>query len=169
MASSPWWEPLRASVPSPGTRLQAIGLLRDLNGLTWEQAAAVDRGLTRCCASDEMLIRGAKRVCHNGVCDPSIFATIPLEELACQTDEALRCPSLARLEDAQLERERLISAMLREKYDNVNATAVHAALLSCRACKSSDVTWQQRQVRGADESMTLYCTCGSCGTRWKMT
>lgn len=167
--ASPWWEPLRGTSASPDTRLRAIQMLRDLNTLSWEQAAAVIRGLARCSPGDDALIRGAKRICHNGVCDPTIFTRIPLQELACQTDEALRCTSLTRLDDAQLARESLISAMLREKYDNVNATAVNASLLSCRACKSTDVTWQQRQVRGADESMTLYCTCGSCGTRWKMT
>ena len=38
----------------------------------------------------------------------------------------------------------------------------------CSRCKSTNVVWQQRQTKGADESMTLFFTCNNCNKRWKM-
>ena len=38
---------------------------------------------------------------------------------------------------------------------------------TCRKCKSNKCTFYQQQVRSADESMTTYVTCISCGNRWK--
>ena len=38
---------------------------------------------------------------------------------------------------------------------------------TCRKCKSNKCTFYQQQVRSADEPMTTYVTCISCGNRWK--
>jgi transcription elongation factor S-II len=42
------------------------------------------------------------------------------------------------------------------------------SLIRCSRCRSSDVTWEQKQTRGADESMTVFFTCTNCDKRWKM-
>jgi hypothetical protein len=42
------------------------------------------------------------------------------------------------------------------------------SLIRCSRCRSADVTWEQKQTRGADESMTLFFTCSNCDKRWKM-
>ena len=39
--------------------------------------------------------------------------------------------------------------------------------LRCRHCKSTDVTFTQKQTRSADESMTLFCRCAECGKAWR--
>jgi DNA-directed RNA polymerase subunit M/transcription elongation factor TFIIS len=39
---------------------------------------------------------------------------------------------------------------------------------TCRKCKSKKVTYVQAQIKSADESMTLFLLCISCGTRWKI-
>lgn len=38
----------------------------------------------------------------------------------------------------------------------------------CSKCNSSDIAFDFLQTRSADEGTTVYCTCTSCGKRWKM-
>lgn len=40
--------------------------------------------------------------------------------------------------------------------------------LRCGRCSSTTVTYYQLQVRSADEPMTSFCTCVSCGHRWRL-
>ena len=38
---------------------------------------------------------------------------------------------------------------------------------TCRRCKSKQCSYYQLQTRSADEPMTTFVTCISCGNRWK--
>lgn len=38
---------------------------------------------------------------------------------------------------------------------------------TCYKCKSKECSYYQLQTRSADEPMTTFVTCISCGTRWK--
>lgn len=38
---------------------------------------------------------------------------------------------------------------------------------TCRKCKSKNCSYYQLQTRSADEPMTTFVTCISCGNRWK--
>jgi DNA-directed RNA polymerase subunit M/transcription elongation factor TFIIS len=40
--------------------------------------------------------------------------------------------------------------------------------IKCGRCKSTQVSVEQKQTRGADESMTVFVQCDKCGLRWKM-
>jgi DNA-directed RNA polymerase subunit M/transcription elongation factor TFIIS len=40
-------------------------------------------------------------------------------------------------------------------------------LFRCRKCKSTKTDYYQLQTRSADEPMTTYVTCKTCGNRWK--
>ena len=40
--------------------------------------------------------------------------------------------------------------------------------LICNRCNSRDVDVYQKQTRSADEGMTVFCHCSTCGMRWKM-
>jgi DNA-directed RNA polymerase subunit M/transcription elongation factor TFIIS len=42
------------------------------------------------------------------------------------------------------------------------------SLLQCHACKSYTVQTVQLQTRSADEPMTVFCNCTTCGKRWKI-
>jgi len=39
-------------------------------------------------------------------------------------------------------------------------------IFSCSRCKSFDVDTEQKQTRGSDEPMTIFCTCNVCGKRF---
>ena len=41
------------------------------------------------------------------------------------------------------------------------------SFLKCGKCKMNKVDYYQKQTRGADEPMTLFCTCHNCGHRWR--
>jgi len=43
---------------------------------------------------------------------------------------------------------------------------VKSGIFSCPKCKSFDVDTDQKQTRSADEPMTIFCTCNSCGSRF---
>ena len=42
-----------------------------------------------------------------------------------------------------------------------------AAVALCSVCKSTNIDITQRQTRGADEPMTVFCCCLDCGKRWR--
>lgn len=57
--------------------------------------------------------------------------------------------------------------MLQEKYDSLNDQTFQA-IVKCRHCGSTEVHWEEKQTRSADEGGTLFCTCSSCHNRWVM-
>jgi len=46
-------------------------------------------------------------------------------------------------------------------------TLAQPSLIQCRHCRKNTVDYFQKQTRGADEPMTCFCHCLSCGKRWK--
>lgn len=90
-------------------------------------------------------------------------------------------PSVAMLSDnematgtivEQIERESnaqraRFEQIIQEKYELVNRVT-YKTTLRCRRCGSGDVTCEQKQTRGADEAMTIFCTCSKCQNRWTM-
>ena len=63
---------------------------------------------------------------------------------------------LRRLEDKRVN-ERLIP----------EPAKVRSHLYRCMRCKSDECSYDQRQTRSADESMTIFVYCSNCGNRWK--
>jgi hypothetical protein len=43
-----------------------------------------------------------------------------------------------------------------------------AAFITCRRCKSNEVDTDAKQLRGADEPMTVFACCRGCGNRWTL-
>ena len=43
----------------------------------------------------------------------------------------------------------------------------YEGILTCGKCKSNKTDYYQMQTRSADEPMTTYASCKSCGHRWK--
>jgi transcription elongation factor S-II len=64
--------------------------------------------------------------------------------------------------------ERLLSdKKIRE--ENIYAPKIEASTdgFTCRKCKSKECSYYQLQTRSADEPMTTFVTCITCGNRWK--
>ena len=45
---------------------------------------------------------------------------------------------------------------------------VKDSLIKCENCKNNTVQTREFQTRSADEPMTVFCNCTTCGKRWKM-
>lgn len=72
---------------------------------------------------------------------------------------------IAREQQLDLERAVLTDQM---EFDNDEKGRTTKKAIICRVCKSDDVDCNQKQTRGADEPMTVFCECLKCGTRWRM-
>lgn len=53
--------------------------------------------------------------------------------------------------------------------ENIYAPKLMASTdsFTCRKCKSKECSYYQLQTRSADEPMTTFVTCLTCGNRWK--
>ena len=74
---------------------------------------------------------------------------------------------LGTLEEERTARKERFEQMLQEKYDALD-DAKFKAIITCRACGSTEVRWEEKQTRSADEGASVFCTCNSCKNRWVM-
>ena len=54
----------------------------------------------------------------------------------------------------------------REILAGKTSNTAQIGIFSCPSCKTFDVDTEQKQTRSADEPMTIFCTCNSCGKRF---
>ena len=69
------------------------------------------------------------------------------------------------------DREHRFKSMLQEKFEELTDNAHHdqdEGLLQCKRCQSTNVMWDQRQTRSADEGMTIIAQCLACSNTWIM-
>lgn len=52
--------------------------------------------------------------------------------------------------------------------DELTQTDNSTAVFVCFKCHSKSIETEQKQTRGADEAMTVFCKCRNCDTRWRM-
>ena len=72
---------------------------------------------------------------------------------------------LGRIQAEGRLREERFQQMLQEKYDAINDKQFQA-VVRCRRCGSSDVSYDDKQTRSADEATTVFCVCTVCKNRW---
>lgn len=67
------------------------------------------------------------------------------------------------------EQSRLIASWLQEVYPkNIQRTVdITDSILKCGKCNKNTVDYYEKQTRGADEPMTLFANCLTCGNRWR--
>ena len=67
------------------------------------------------------------------------------------------------------EQSRLIATWLQEVYPkNIKRTVdITDSILKCGKCNKNTVDYYEKQTRGADEPMTLFANCLTCGNRWR--
>lgn len=93
------------------------------------------------------------------------------EVVAMEDAELLVGTGVARAQEQLDDREHRFKSMLQEKFEELTDKGRHEegeGLLKCGRCQSTNVIWDQRQTRSADEGMTIIAQCLSCNNTWSM-
>ncbi|KAH9889181.1 hypothetical protein F4778DRAFT_785735 [Xylariomycetidae sp. FL2044] len=85
-----------------------------------------------------------------------------LECRTCPYQHAIEEPMYSRRYFKRKEREELFGG--KEAWDNADKTAVQCPTPTCTG---SEAAFYQIQIRSADEPMTSFFKCMTCGTRWR--
>lgn len=74
------------------------------------------------------------------------------------------------IERETIARRERFEQMLAAKYDAIGkpVSSSSAGILRCRRCGSTEINWEQKQTRSADEASTVFCSCSKCKMRWTM-
>lgn len=62
---------------------------------------------------------------------------------------------------------RIADKKVRDEFKYTPQQEASTDQFTCRKCKSKQCTYYQLQTRSADEPMTTFVTCISCGSRWR--
>lgn len=84
--------------------------------------------------------------------------------LSQKAKEKQRAQMKAQLEQVQLDYEL-------KHTDEINKSlgiSSNSGVYRCPKCKSNNTSYTERQTRSADEPMTVFCRCMSCGARWRI-
>lgn len=84
--------------------------------------------------------------------------SIQSHKLAFMTHQELNHEKWAQLIETKSKRDK-------NKFETNIAAATDT--FTCRKCKNNKCTYYQMQTRSADEPMTTYLNCLTCGNRWK--
>lgn len=95
----------------------------------------------------------------------SVLVLLDDKTLSCGTPVEVWWQEYAK----QLAYQRMVLAE-RELYETEEMahTDNHNAALVCFKCHSKSIETEQKQTRGADEAMTVFCKCRTCDARWRM-
>jgi DNA-directed RNA polymerase subunit M/transcription elongation factor TFIIS len=58
--------------------------------------------------------------------------------------------------------------MLQDRFDELESATGGGNLVTGKFCSSSNVIYNMRQTRSADEGMSAYLCCLKCGSSWKL-
>lgn len=89
-----------------------------------------------------------------------IVGAITAARLATMTAEEMASDEIKQLRD-KFKKEAINDAQL------ATVQGTKTSLLKCGKCKKRECTYNQVQTRSADEPMTTFVLCNSCGNRWK--
>lgn len=89
-----------------------------------------------------------------------ISGAITAQQLAKMTPEEMASDEMKKLRD-KFVKEAINDAQL------ATVQGTHTDLLKCGKCRKRNCTYNQIQTRSADEPMTTFVLCNSCGHRWK--
>lgn len=117
--------------------------------------------------TEEEYIDKCKQIILNLKNNPALKEKYGIEMLLRNDSQLAENTIVEDIERESGERKRRFEQMLQEKYEMMN-DKTYKETLKCRRCGSSDVSWEQKQTRSADEASTVFCTCTKCKNRWTM-
>ncbi|GKY97432.1 hypothetical protein MPSEU_000701700 [Mayamaea pseudoterrestris] len=85
----------------------------------------------------------------------------PEETLKKRAEEARKVIDASRLDWNEANEDKI------NEMCGIRGDLLKASLFTCGRCKSTKTTSTQKQTRSADEPMTVFVLCLSCGKRWK--
>ena len=145
------------------TRLNVIRFLRETVGMDAHVARSIESEI-HSTAADESLYYDEVKRCAMNIRAREENAS---EGISFRSDEELaRGTLLETVRENERNRRAKFEQMLQVKYESLATDEEYGTSLRCRRCKSTDVAWEQRQTRSADEGATSYCMCAKCHLRW---
>lgn len=108
-----------------------------------------------------------QQIVHNLEQNPGLVASYKTSIVALDDETMARGTLIEDIERESQRRRANFEAIVQEKYNMVNQGS-SLSTLKCRRCGSGEVQAEQKQTRGADEAMTVFCTCSKCLLRWTM-
>lgn len=155
--------------PPPAQRLEGARLLHSFARMPSECALELERMvMSSSFGCRTTYLAQLRRQAYNLACNPAL-ASVPATQLIHMSNEEFAAGTLIeRVQSEEQERMRGFSELLKEKYENVVRAQSSESILKCRNCGSSDITFAQKQTRGADESSTIFCSCQVCAKRWRL-
>ena len=151
---------------TPGKRLKMISLFQNMCNLDISNAREMEATIHASSLSDEGYTDKIQQIVHNINAHAKLYSIG--NQIVCMTNSELsQGPLIENIENEARQRQQRFEAMLQNKYEQTNDTSCKSTL-KCRRCGSSEVQVEQKQTRGADEAMTVFCTCSVCSNRWTM-
>ena len=138
-------------------RINALRFLNELIDDDWTLCRDMEAAAHSISSSEQEYIDKMKQLFFNLKAYPQLVKLSGIQ-VVCMSDRELSkgtiIEDIAKQSEARRQR---FEEMLQEKYDSMNTSSIHSTL-KCRRCGSSEVTVEQKQTRGADEAMTVFCT-----------
>jgi len=150
--------------------MTARTLRQRIPGLKKKHALALKEAIHKICPKPNSYAREDKirQLVFNLKRNPGLLQTVEATVLVSYTDEDFRrAPGFLQMKQViKPSREVLKELLSVDTLDQENLSN-HAPLLTCRKCGNSDISFESRQVRSADENMTIFCYCKSSVCRFK--
>lgn len=114
--------------------------------------------------TEQEYIDNVLRVSFNVYSNPSVAHP---DIVVMRDEDLLEGTLLEKIKHETKMRNDRYNKILQEKYDQINEKG-YTAILKCRRCGSEEVSYDEKQTRGADEAATVFCFCQTCSNRWVM-
>lgn len=112
---------------------------------------------------EEAYVAKAKQLIFNCKKDPTLLY-LPVEKLVLVVTDSMVLPPTTVASDIEINK--LLDVDLLDQ-DNIRQST---PMLVCSRCKNTDIAFESKQTRGADEAATIFCVCKNpeCEKRWRM-
>lgn len=111
------------------------------------------------CQQRAQSAQSARRFCANYKAHPDSSQHFSVDELVDDPDLWLVSTNEGKKRQSYLQS--VYPKHVKPKVD------IPRSILKCGQCKKHTVDYFEMQTRGADEPMTCFCECLSCGNRWR--